>query len=224
MPRARSSILQIPLTPRCKLELWTFQPSLAPEGGVARGNLVLSLVSNKKKSPFQVIFHCCQVMDVYFYVCQKTEQLKKHSPFGNIKLKNGEQTPSTGGSLQKHHSRPRSFIPRCLQIKQAHSKPTARENIWFKMLILNNFMIHNVIRHKVFVGQFYSIWWMNSFSFPLLRNEDKQSFLLGCQELVTWMCSSAGLWLTPWRDLTLDNRWVSAVGRHDLLLLISCVL
>lgn len=137
VPRARSSILQIPLTPRCKLELWTFQPSLAPEGGVARGNLVLSLVSNKKK----VIFHCCQVMDVYFYVCQETEQLKKHSPFGKIfnKKKNGEQTPSTGGSLQKHHSRPRSFIPRGLQTKQAHSKPTARGNIWFKNANIEQF-------------------------------------------------------------------------------------
>lgn len=157
-------------------------------------------------------------------MCVKKQNNWKNTALSEIlNKKNGEQTPSTGGSLQKHHSRPRSFIPRGLQTKQAHSKPTGG-NIWFKMLILNNFMIHNVIQHKVFVCQFYSIWWMNSFSFLLLRNEDKQSFLLGCQELVTWMRSSAGLWSTPWRDSTMDNRWVSAVGRHDLLLLISCVL
>lgn len=60
-------------------------------------------------------FHCRQVMDMYFYVCQKkkkkkteTERLKNTASLRNIKLKNGEQTPSTGGSLQKHHSR---FFP-----------------------------------------------------------------------------------------------------------------
>lgn len=49
----------------------------------------------------------CMDMDVY--LCHKTEPLggrkKIQPPLRNIKLKNGEQTPSTGGSLQKHPSR-----------------------------------------------------------------------------------------------------------------------
>lgn len=60
-------------TPRRKLEIWTFQACLAPEVGVARGNLLLSVASNKKESSFQMKFHCRQVADIYFYVCQKTE-------------------------------------------------------------------------------------------------------------------------------------------------------
>lgn len=52
---------------------------------------------------------------------KKKQQLKR-SPFKNIKLKNGEQTPSTGGSLQKHHSHQRPIIPRVsTQNKHIHT-------------------------------------------------------------------------------------------------------
>lgn len=80
VPRARSSILQIPLTPRCKLELWTFQPSLAPEGGVARGNLVLSLVSNKKKSNISLLpgYGCIFLCVSRNRTTEKTQPFRKY--------------------------------------------------------------------------------------------------------------------------------------------------
>lgn len=69
---------------------------------------------------------------IYFYVCQKTEteRLENTASLRNIKLKNGEQTPSTGGSLQKHHSR--SFHSALPLNKTGTPKPTVRENIDLK--------------------------------------------------------------------------------------------
>lgn len=134
-----------------KLELWTSQPCLALEGGVARGNLVLSLASNKKEALFKWNFTAARFCG-YIFLCvskkTETERLTNTAPLRNIKLKNGEQTPSTGGSLQKHHSR--SFASKQNRHIQTHSEGKH----WFKMLILNNFTIHNAVQHKVFVCQF----------------------------------------------------------------------
>lgn len=105
-------------------------------GGVPRDVFVLSLASNWGGVPFEwnptVAALWLYIMDLYFYICQKNRTTEKiQPPLRCIKLKNGEKTPSTGGSLQKHHSS-LFFILLCLQTKQ--TRPSRQ---WRKTLISN---------------------------------------------------------------------------------------